>query len=244
MYIYYEWGGSFSRGGYMKKILFVLAMLMLVACAGNRGVSETQISTAPAYVPLSKQPPYDDAAIAASYYTTQLTVLKKGSLEDIKSTDWLRFRKEFLKCKLSKPEKYANSLVEKAMNKMRNEGNLKEASEMAHNILDNNFTSIPSHFTIWSDTTENAETREYHRQVLVSLLTSIGESGRGTSVENAMYVISIGEEYDFLYLNGFNPTGQALIEENGRYFDQMDATDSEGKKYRFIFEVSDFFGHY
>ncbi|MCQ2109650.1 MAG: hypothetical protein MJZ05_12925 [Fibrobacter sp.] len=45
-------------------------------------------------------------------------------------------------------------------------------------------------------------------------------------------------------MNGFNPTGQALIEENGRYFDQMDATDSEGKKYRFIFEVSDFFGHY
>ncbi|MCQ2109651.1 MAG: hypothetical protein MJZ05_12930 [Fibrobacter sp.] len=34
----------------MKKILFVLAMLMLVACAGNRGVSETQISTAPAYL--------------------------------------------------------------------------------------------------------------------------------------------------------------------------------------------------
>ena len=59
-----------------------------------------------------------------------------------------------------------------------------------------------------------------------------------------MYVINIGEEYDFLLLGGLRPTGQALIQDNGRMYDLMKAVDEEGNNYQFYFEVTDFFGHY
>lgn len=91
----------------MKKVLLSLAMVLLVACAGNRAVSENQVPAG--------QAPAADPSVDSSYYTTQLEVLKKGSIEDAKATDWLKFRKDYLRIRLSQSNHGASSMVTSAL---------------------------------------------------------------------------------------------------------------------------------
>ena len=218
----------------IKVILISLSVWMLAACAGSRG---------PAMLP-NGEPAYDDTAIEASYYMQQLKVIKKDSLKAIETTDWLNFRKEFLKCRLSQPKRFGIMGHETALKLARQSGDSKEEIKVAQELLDVDFTNISAHYAFVASPFADSTVKEFHRQVIVALLNSIRDSGEGTSTQNAMYVINIGEEYDFLLLGGLRPTGQALIQDNGRQYDLMKAEDEEGRKYQFYFDVTDFFGHY
>lgn len=227
----------------MKKVLLSLAMLLLVACAGNRAVSENQ-------VPVGQASAAGDAG--SSYYTTQLEVLKKGSIEDAKATDWLKFRKDYLKIKLAKSNQGASSKVTGAlsaeMNKSLQENNFAAAAKSAKELLAANYTNMYAHYVITMDTTADSATIAFHNEVAKGLFESIYNSGRGISEETALYVIDVSEEYDFLGFMGFKPEGQSLIERNGHYYDLMEASNGktgEAKKYyKIYFDVTDFFGHY
>ncbi|OWV00991.1 DUF4919 domain-containing protein [Fibrobacter sp. UWR2] len=218
----------------IKVILISLSVWMLAACAGSRG---------PATLP-SGEPAYDDAAIEASYYMQQLKVIKKDSLKAVETTDWLKFRKEFLKCKLSQPKRFGITGQEAVMNLARKNGDSKQELKVAQELLDVDFTNISAHYAIVSNPSTDTTVKEFHKQIIMAILNSIRNSGKGTSPQNAMYVINIGEEYDFILLGGLKPTGQALVEENGRQYDLMKAVDEEGRNYQFYFDVTDFFGHY
>lgn len=218
----------------IKVILISLSVWMLAACAGSLG---------PATLP-SGEPAYDDAAIEASYYMQQLKVIKKDSLKAVETTDWLKFRKEFLKCKLSQPKRFGITGQEAVMNLARKNGDSKQELKVAQELLDVDFTNISAHYAIVSNPSTDTTVKEFHKQIIMAILNSIRNSGKGTSPQNAMYVINIGEEYDFILLGGLKPTGQALVEENGRQYDLMKAVDEEGRNYQFYFDVTDFFGHY
>ncbi|MCQ2092209.1 MAG: DUF4919 domain-containing protein [Fibrobacter sp.] len=204
------------------------------------------------YVPMSKLPPYDEAAIAASYYTTQLEVLKRGSIEDAKATDWLKFRKEYLRCRLSQSNNGAASLLTNAFNsemsKALKEGDRVAAAQAAKKILDVNFTNMYAHYVVTSDTTADSATIAFHNEALKGLFESIYNSGKGISEETALYVINISEEYDFIGFLGFKFEKQGLVEKDGHYYDLMEAsngaTGEARKEYRIYFDVTDFFGHY
>ena len=218
----------------IKVILISLSVWMLAACAGSRG---------PAMLP-NGEPAYDDTAIEASYYMQQLKVIKKDSLKAIETTDWLKFRKEFLKCRLSQPNRFGIRGYQNSMRLAQERGNSKEELDAAQELLNTDFTNISGHYAFVSNPSTDSTVKEFHRQIITALLNSIRDSGEGTSPQNAMYVINIGEEYDFLLLGGLRPTGQALIQDNGRMYDLMKAVDEEGNNYQFYFEVTDFFGHY
>lgn len=204
------------------------------------------------YVPMSKLPPYDEAAIASSYYTTQREVLKKGSIEDAKATDWLKFRKEYLRCRLSQSNSSAASMVTGALNSKMNEalrkGDRVAAAKSAKEILDVNFTNMYAHYVVTLDTTADSTTIAFHNAVLKGLFDSIYHSGKGISEETALYVINISEEYDFIGFLGFKFDRQSLVEKDGHYYDLMEAsngaTGEARKEYRIYFDVTDFFGHY
>lgn len=225
--------------------------------ADSSKVSEAQVPAeepkpAQEYVPMSKLPPYDEAAIAASYYTTQLEVLKKGSIEDAKATDWLKFRKEYWRCRLSQSSSSVASMVTGALNSKMNEalrkGDRVAAAKSAKEILDVNFTNMYAHYVVTSDTTADSATIAFHNEALKGLFESIYNSGKGISEETALYVINISEEYDFIGFLGFKFEKQRLVEKNGHYYDIMEAsngaTGEARKEYRIYFDVTDFFGHY
>lgn len=228
----------------IRKIVIPLATAMLVACAGNQGksistepqaLSETQPDAAPAN---------DDAAIEASYYMQQLAAIRADSLKAVEATDWLKFRKDFLKCKLSQPKRFNASALETVIKLARKSGDNEEELKVSKELLDVDFTNIFAHYTIATSPNVDDNVKEFHQKVIGKILQSIGDSGKGYSTETAMYVINIGEEYDFLHFNGFKPIRQELIEENGRQYDRMITEGNDGKKYQFYFDVTDFFGHY
>ena len=225
---------------YFKKICLSFAMLMLVACAGNRGQS---VSTQPKTLP-NGSPAYDNAAIDSSYYMKQLAVLRADSLKAIESTDWLKFRKEFLKCRLSQPDRFNTTALELVIKQARKSGDSAEELKVSQELLDMDFTNISAHYTFVTTPSVDDNVKEFHKQVINGLLNSIRESGQGNSTETAMYVINISEEYDFIYLSGFRPLRQELIEENGRHYDRLITDGGDGRKYQFYFDVTDFFGHY
>ena len=130
------------------------------------------------------------------------------------------------------------------MSVARKNGDSKEEQKIAQEILDIDFTNISAHYAFLASPSTDSTVKEFHRQIIKAMLHSIRNSGEGTSPQNAMYVINIGEEYDFLLLGGLKPTGQALIQDNGRQYDLMKAVDEEGRNYQFFFDVTDFFGHY
>ncbi len=228
----------------IRKIVIPLATAMLVACAGNQGksistepqaLSETQPDAAPAN---------DDAAIEASYYMQQLAAIRADSLKAVEATDWLKFRKDFLKCKLSQPKRFNASALETVIKLARKSGDNEEELKVSKELLDVDFTNIFAHYTIATSPNVDDNVKEFHQKVIGKILQSIRDSGKGYSTETAMYVINIGEEYDFLHFNGFKPIRQELIEENGRQYDRMITEGNDGKKYQFYFDVTDFFGHY
>lgn len=209
---------------------------MLAACAGGH---RQHNATLPNGAPV-----YDASAVESSYYVQQLAVLKKDSLKAVESTDWLKFRKEFLKCKFSQPDRFSIMGLESVLTMARKSGDRNEELKLAQELLDRDFTNISAHYTFVKDSSVDANAREFHKEVIGGLLRSIRDSGKGVSTETAMYVINIGEEYDLIYFSGMKPVKQSLIDENGRQFDVMETEDQEGKRYRMYFEVTDFFGHY
>lgn len=228
----------------MKKVLLSLAMVLLVACAGNRAVSENQVPAG--------QAPAADPSVDSSYYTTQLEVLKKGSIEDAKATDWLKFRKDYLRIRLSQSNHGASSMVTSAlsseMGKSLQEKNYVAAAKSAKELLAVNFTNMYAHYVVTMDTTADSTTIAFHNEVAKGLFESIYNSGRGLSEETALYVISISEEYDFLGFMGFKFERQSLIEKDGHFYDLMEASNGETgeskKYYKIYFDVTDFYGHY
>jgi len=236
-----------------NKIILSMAALMLVACAGNKGNS---VSTEPqTQTPVQAQTPaqtktlpdgtplYDDAAVNASYYMQQLAAIRADSLKAVETTDWKKFRKEFLRCRLSQPDRFGTVGIETVINLARKSGDTEEQLKMSQELLNINFTNISAHYAFLSSPTTDESVKEFHKQVIKGLLNSIRESGQGNSTANAIYVISVDEEYDFIYLSGFKPVRQELIEENGRYYDRL-ITEAEGKKYQFYFDISDFYKYY
>ena len=220
----------------IRKIVIPLATAMLVACAGNHGRPVTVLPNG--------EPPYNNAAIEASYYTKQMAVLQADSLKAVETTDWLKFRKEFLKCRLSQPSRFNVMSYEADMSKARNSGDMDKNLNAARKILNIDFTNISAHYAVANHPSTDEKTKEFHTEVIKGLLNSIRDSGKGTSAETAMYVINIAEEYDYIFFSGLRPISQALIYENNQQIDVMGAVDEEGNQYQMYFNVTDFFGHY
>lgn len=71
-------------------------------------------------------------------------------------------------------------------------------------------------------------------------------SGDGTSIQNAVVVSSINEEYE--YVREVCPDcqllGQSLLFENKKPYDLLEFKRPDGQKLSFYFDISKFFGKY
>lgn len=77
-----------------------------------------------------------------------------------------------------------------------------------------------------------------HREIADGLVSSILKSGTGKSPETAYEVISIPEEYMTLFYLGLFAYEQSFIEENGKFFDLMEAKDSTDGIHEVYFDVT------
>jgi hypothetical protein len=66
----------------------------------------------------------------------------------------------------------------------------------------------------------------------------------GLSIESAIKVKSVSEEYDYIRKNCSNckPSGQSLIKNNGKPYDVIRVINQDGKEVSYYFDISSFYG--
>lgn len=118
---------------------------------------------------------------------------------------------------------------------------LDKATKYANDVLRKNFLDIDAHviMAIIYSLTGETEKQNFHRHMFTSLLQSIRDSGDGKSMETAYKVISVREEYNLLDSMEYRVTSQASLEKDGRYYDRLEAVNSQsGEKKTFYFDVT------
>lgn len=78
-----------------------------------------------------------------------------------------------------------------------------------------------------------------HRRFIDGLVRSILDSGDGQSLKTAMTVIDVQEEYVAVNALGFRVTGQGLLHQSGRFYDELQVTDPRtGKASTLYFDIT------
>ncbi|HWE45867.1 MAG TPA: DUF4919 domain-containing protein [Caulobacteraceae bacterium] len=89
---------------------------------------------------------------------------------------------------------------------------------------------------------QESECAEHEHFVEFGLLKSILDSGDGKTAASAWHVASIDEEYFVMHIAQVTLKQQALIQQNGRTYDQLTVTDAKGADKAMWFDITDFFG--
>ena len=125
--------------------------------------------------------------------------------------------------------------------------NWDEALAAANALLDANYTDMEGHLMCAAAYEKEGDLQqaEFHRAVSRGLVKSIADSGDGKSVDTALVVIAVPEEYQFLALNGFAVRQQALVTGKNGPVDAMTVVDRKTNEGRtFFFNVARVFAGY
>lgn len=179
----------------------------------------------------------------AEYYKVQLEAMVRDSISAVPYTNWKQFRTAFFNCKLENPDNFGvpSQAAVDLMN-ARQEGYQAKYAKIANDILERDFTSISAHNELANNLSIYPKVREFHAAVRDALLKSIINSGNGTTVETAMYVISVAEEYEVLHAMGLISEGQSLLQKGKHHYDVIKARDEAGTVREVYFAIDEFYG--
>jgi len=91
---------------------------------------------------------------------------------------------------------------------------------------------------------QKTELADFHAQTVTKILNAITASGDGSSPENALDVLSVGEEYAFMDLVGIEYKSQAAIEIDGQMYDVFEVVPGEAYDNEEIYFNVDFIFDY
>lgn len=128
-----------------------------------------------------------------------------------------------------------NAAMMKAMNAKDGAGAMKYAQA----ILEKNYLRINAHLAsaICSRQLQQTQQAEHHSAMARGLVDSIVASGKGTTAETAMVVISVDEEYSVMGRLGFKHLRQMLVQNGGHKYDEFVVTDASGRSGSLFFNI-------
>lgn len=113
---------------------------------------------------------------------------------------------------------------------MAREGKVREALGACLSML----RERPAYLPLLSYTIDLAETAKIDEDILMALITNkvklvllIFDSGRGDSVQSPIIVTSTSDEYDLISSLKLEKKGQALIENEGKFYDIQEVVPNE-----------------
>ncbi len=180
-------------------------------------------------------PAYAAKTDSAAEYATLLAALKGGNT----SIDYGRLRISYMDSPEYKHAKDTTA-AEKVMWDALNAKDFQKALKNAEEMLDSEYVNIDAHFVAYVANKELGATdkAQFHLTVFQGLLNSIRDSVDGLSPETAWVVIKVHEEYVFLNVLGYKPTGQSTGVKNGRHYDEMKVKKlDDGSEATFYFNV-------
>lgn len=115
-----------------------------------------------------------------------------------------------------------------------------EAVRIAESGLEKNYVDLDLHLLCRIAYREMGNTAKYafHTRVLKGLVDSLYASGDGSTLEKAIVVISVPEEYFLLNANALRSTATATLAEKGHDYDRMDVQSKKtGEKSTLYFNI-------
>ena len=200
---------------YLFRTLLLLAAASMSAtaiCAQEAGTKKTEEAPAATTTPKPSSKDYQDL----------LAKLKGGDT----SIDFTKLRMAFAET----PEySYSGADRDKlnSMSKLLQEKDFKKALKAATEILDKEYVNANAHFVAYqankglNDTTK----ADFHKAVLIGLLTAIKNGNDGLSAKTPFRPISIEEEYTIIKFLGYRVKSQSLKHDGGHSFDVFDVID-------------------
>lgn len=172
-------------------------------------------------------------ASGADYYA----LVKKLKNNDM-AVNFLTLRMSYTRTPDYKP--YGDSDARKAAFAALNKKDFAGALKFAQTALETNYVDLDVHLLcrIAYRETGNKEKEAFHVSVLRGLVSSIYNSGDGSSPEKAMLVISVPEEYFVMNANGLTLLKQKSMTVNGHDYDAMDVESKKtGEKKTMYFNI-------
>jgi len=109
----------------------------------------------------------------------------------------------------------------------------------ANSLLAGNFTDIEAHIYAadCARRQNDASTARFHLEVARGLLSSIAGSGDGKRPETAFVVVAVGEEYAWLFSQGYRIREQSLLKTGVHEVDAVDVFDQVGAERTVYFNI-------
>jgi hypothetical protein len=216
------------------KLKFILLLLFVFSANFTTRAQDAQATPTPKSEPITQNAKTEQKYTAQDY--ADLVAKLKGGDTGI---DFTALRMAF-----TKTEEYSYGGTDKAekekMLKPFNDKKYKEALKQAEKILEKNYTEANAHFVAYNAAKELKDEKkaEFHKAVLLGLLSSIKNGNDGLSAEKPFKVITIDEEYTLMRFLGYQVGGQGLQNVGGHQFDVLDATNAKtSEKAKFYFNI-------
>jgi len=177
---------------------------------------------------------YINGLTAKDYYTLLKRVKRGDSLD---ASDFFTLRMAYTKTKEYSPYAETVERQRRIRKYLFSSPDYKKAITIADSTLSSDYVDIKSHFycTVAYDLLGDSLKAEFHAKIFRNLIGSIFLSGNGKSPKNAFIVICVGEEYSLLEALGLSVDEQALISQDGSYFDLLEVSDKEKKTRKKIY---------
>ena len=122
------------------------------------------------------------------------------------------------------------------------EENWRKAAQLIEKQLETDPTNLRFHFykQIVCSKLFGVESKEHNDAVkqMHMLVNAVMMSGDGQSVESAIHVISVPDEYGLMEVFGFSLQSQSLVEKHGRSYDAMALKDNKFGLKTMYFDVT------
>jgi hypothetical protein len=190
-----------------KNLAFLVFLLVFVTLSAAAQKPQT------AFIKSSMKPGYDDL----------LAELKGGNL----NIDFKVLRMKYTETKEYSPNGLDPQIRDR-MYQAINEKKYAEARSIADDVLKTNFVDISTHLVagIANEALGDTAKFEFHKAVFIGLMSSIVDSGDGSSAKTAYQVISIPEEYAVLDYFKLKRNGQSQVSEGGHKYDVLIVTEA------------------
>ena len=159
-----------------------------------------------------------DKAKAQSTYNDLLAKLKGGDTK----IDYKALRTSFAEINEYNYDGISKEEREK-MFKPFNEKNYKDALKEINKIAEKNYVDANVHYVAYQANKELKDDKnaEFHKAVLIGLLSSIQNGNDGKTAKTAFLPINISEEYNLINFLGLKFESQGTTVEDGHHFDAM-----------------------
>ena len=149
--------------------------------------------------------------------------LLSAAKEDPSSADYHTLRMAYTRSDRYRPYTQQKGLIA-ALDTALRASDLDGALNVAQQLLGANYLDIEAHMAAAYVYTmqENVEMAAHHQLFANGLIKAILNSGTGRDPDSAFIVIDIPEEYTIMRILGLEPSGQKLLNQQGRWLDAFD----------------------